>query len=434
MNEARANSAAALLPDGRVLVIGGEGSSGLSASVEAYGLDDTFASLAPMHMARARHSATLLPDGRVLVVAGETLGEGPTNAVEVYSPADDSWQFVASLSESRAGHSATLLQNGSVLIAGGEAPDGSIRSSLEVYNPLDDSFEYAGNLSSPRVDHAAAASGFLMAGANSLVNERILFIGGSDGSAPLASIDVYDPASGDISSGGSLPEPRQGHSATTLMGGWVYVAGGNNGSADLASGLIIKSDLSVNPSAAILSIPRSGHLAVVLPDNNCVLLAGGSGSTSVDVYTPWVDVIHATGSMSTARSAAAASPLAYPGRLLVAGGQDLSSAELYGFATVRTDKEDYQPGEFVTVTGEGWLPGESVELVFNEVPSHHEPEIFSATADASGNIFNAEKARPPASAPATPSATPPQLESSSAATGRPTRQTIASSLVGARAG
>ena len=34
-----------------------------------------------------------------------------------------------------------------------------------------------------------------------------------------------------------------------------------------------------------------------------------------------------------------------------------ASSELYGFATVKTDKDDYAPGELVTMTGSGWQPG-----------------------------------------------------------------------------
>jgi hypothetical protein len=33
------------------------------------------------------------------------------------------------------------------------------------------------------------------------------------------------------------------------------------------------------------------------------------------------------------------------------------SGELYGFATVKTDKADYSPGTTVTITGGGWVPG-----------------------------------------------------------------------------
>src|SRR5687767_5049251 len=31
-------------------------------------------------------------------------------------------------------------------------------------------------------------------------------------------------------------------------------------------------------------------------------------------------------------------------------------------ATVQTDKPDYQPGDYVIITGSGWTPGESVSL------------------------------------------------------------------------
>src|SRR5437762_1399037 len=58
------------------------------------------------------------------------------------------------------------------------------------------------------------------------------------------------------------------------------------------------------------------------------------------------------------------------GLVLRAGGSasanasnPMKSAELYGFATVKTDKADYAPGTRVTITGSGWVPGETVRLV-----------------------------------------------------------------------
>jgi hypothetical protein len=62
-------------------------------------------------------------------------------------------------------------------------------------------------------------------------------------------------------------------------------------------------------------------------------------------------------------------------------------------ATVTTDKLDYAPGEYVIITGTGWLPGETVSFHFDEDPkpltcllSH---DIF-AIADDEGNIYNEE--------------------------------------------
>jgi hypothetical protein len=61
-------------------------------------------------------------------------------------------------------------------------------------------------------------------------------------------------------------------------------------------------------------------------------------------------------------------------------------------ATVRTDKEDYQPGDTVTVTGAGWEPGETVSLLFHEDldPPAHPDKTLSAVADSLGHIFNHE--------------------------------------------
>jgi hypothetical protein len=77
--------------------------------------------------------------------------------------------------------------------------------------------------------------------------------------------------------------------------------------------------------------------------------------------------------------------------LLVAGGRDasgnaLSSAELYGFATVQTDRSDYPPGTKVTISGSGWQPGETVKLQLVESPLFDTHGPYSVTADANGNI------------------------------------------------
>lgn len=43
-----------------------------------------------MHTSRALHTATGLPNGNVLVVGGED-GRSPTNLVEMYDPLRDTW-------------------------------------------------------------------------------------------------------------------------------------------------------------------------------------------------------------------------------------------------------------------------------------------------------------------------------------------------------
>src|SRR5438094_743866 len=61
-------------------------------------------------------------------------------------------------------------------------------------------------------------------------------------------------------------------------------------------------------------------------------------------------------------------------------------------ATVKTDKEDYAPGEVVTMTGSGWQPGEAVTLELHEDLDHDEDtdQTLTTTADSSGSILYRE--------------------------------------------
>src|SRR2546425_7284692 len=61
-----------------------------------------------------------------------------------------------------------------------------------------------------------------------------------------------------------------------------------------------------------------------------------------------------------------------------------------GAATVKTDQADYAPGQVVTITGSGWQFGEVVSLVLHEDPAMDPHPTLTATADASGHIFNNE--------------------------------------------
>ncbi len=345
----------------------------------------TFQSGAEMTEARSGGAAVTLDDGRVLVFGGST-ASGATNAVQLFDPASNSWSDLGVVMlDARSGHSATALADGRILLAGGENSSGPI-SSLELYDPASNSFSSAGTLSGARKSHGAAR----------LPDGRVLIIGGSDGTNSLASSEIYDSDSGSVSAGPSLSAPRSGSSVTALLDGKVLIAGGNDGAQDLASTEIYNpADGSVSAGAS-LSAPRSGHSAILLPHNNSVLIAGGSSAgsdfSSAELYIPWTSSVSATGSMSAARNGAAGSGLKQDGIAMVAGGSGSQSSELYGFATVKTDKDDYAPGEIVTITGSGWQPGETVTLLLHEAvePPIHGDRMLTAVADTFGNIANNE--------------------------------------------
>jgi hypothetical protein len=78
-----------LLRDGRVFLVGGSGGAGEGsalASAELYDEDsNTFTATAPLNVARFSHTATLLPDGRVLIIGGND-GSQMLSSVEVCTP------------------------------------------------------------------------------------------------------------------------------------------------------------------------------------------------------------------------------------------------------------------------------------------------------------------------------------------------------------
>src|ERR1051325_7204436 len=84
----------------------------------------TWTSTAPMATDRRLHGATLLPDGRVLVSGGESVRSGSRTALataEVFDPANSRWRPAPSMQCPRSGAAQATLRNGGVLVVGGDA-------------------------------------------------------------------------------------------------------------------------------------------------------------------------------------------------------------------------------------------------------------------------------------------------------------------------
>jgi Galactose oxidase, central domain len=121
---------ATLLLDGRVLLVGGDGSSQLYDPASG-----TWTTTGRMTTGVAiGATATLLLDGRVLLVGGGGGGAPPVDSAELYDPASGTWTATSSVPAPRVGHTATLLPDGRVLVAGGYTGGGSAPSA-ELYDP-----------------------------------------------------------------------------------------------------------------------------------------------------------------------------------------------------------------------------------------------------------------------------------------------------------
>jgi N-acetylneuraminic acid mutarotase len=148
LNEARENHTATLLNDGRILVAGGyfEHMAGewTLASCEIYDLTNGEWQLtAPMNHARGNHGAVLLPDGRVLVIGGGLIFGVPERSAEIFDPATETWEVVDSLHFDRTDLSTILLSDGRVLVIGGV-------DTCEIFDPTTNSFSISGPTLVPR--------------------------------------------------------------------------------------------------------------------------------------------------------------------------------------------------------------------------------------------------------------------------------------------
>jgi WD40 repeat protein len=319
MTIGRTGHTATLLPNGKVLVAGGDScyysfyyyaDECAMDSAEIYDpVAGTFIATGKMAVKRLFHTATLLSNGKVLVTGG-----GDASA-ELYDPATGKFTATGSMSVGRGSHTATLLASGQVLIVGGTSVSGQL-STAELYDPTSGHFTPTGSMIAPRASPTATR----------LADGRVLVVGGSNANTNEKTAELYDPATGIFSLVGSMTDARSGHTATRLQNSSVLVTGGADGTSVLSSAELFDSTTHVFTLTGHMMTARVAHFAVLLADGS-VLVAGGEDATA-EVYDATSGSFSQTGYLKLARTYAAA-VLLPDGRVLVTGGSDSNSAEIY---------------------------------------------------------------------------------------------------------
>ena len=129
MNARRSRHTAVLLPNGKVLVVGDDGTAG-AAPPDLYNpVARTFVPTKPMRASRGSPTSNLFGGIGVLVAGGS--GSGEAGSGEVYDWKADRWLFATYMTAQRQGHVAATLVDGRVLVAGGDN-----LASAELFAPL----------------------------------------------------------------------------------------------------------------------------------------------------------------------------------------------------------------------------------------------------------------------------------------------------------
>jgi len=288
---------------------------------------------------------TVMPDGKVLVVGGHFSTYVGINSATIFNPATQSWSAGADMSQDRWYPTATSLPDGKVLATSGASncstcgsPGGShagIALIPEIYAPNTNTWSPlpGASLSLPLYPHMHVlpdGSVFVAGSQEEPVMSRKLNVA-------TQTWTVVDPT---VRDGGSSVMYRPGKILKTGSGRNPDYSAQNAA----ATAYVIDTNLPSPTWRAVasMSAARTQHNLTMLPDGNVLLVGGG---TTSDVYatgsavkpaalwSPTTETWTAMASMTEPRLYHSTSLLLPDGRVLVSGGgrfgPDFPSAEIF---------------------------------------------------------------------------------------------------------
>jgi hypothetical protein len=292
LNTKRSDHASVTLPDGRILVSGGTDGTTILKSAEVFDPSTgIWTATGDMKTARRGHTMTVLQNYKVLVTGGAISDKAATPTAEVFDPSSGSWAATNKpMSFARRFHSATSLESdGSVLIAGGVVgpANGADPRVAEVYNPWTDTWSTTPpSLPEARQGHTATAISV------STDIDHILFLGNSGTSSADGKVLVSDKSKTGSARwawlAGNYPttSKRYNHTATVIpssAGSTVYIIGGGDDPTTIEKMLFKASDSSWTASTGSLTTmnqTRSLHTSTKLLNNKILIVGDYDGTKS----------------------------------------------------------------------------------------------------------------------------------------------------------
>jgi hypothetical protein len=190
-----------------------------------------------------------------------------------------SWQYTGSLKTDRWLSEMVTLDNNTVLIVGGDQAQNGPLASCEIYDPATASWSYTGSLA------IARAMPTLM----KLPNGHVLSLCGATtfgGTQSTGSVEEYDPSLGTWKTVGKLQVPRMLPTATMMSDGKILLAGGLTERSGTTTSCEIY-DPSTNTSALTGSLAQNRYSAqaVLLGDGRVMITGGRDGGSSSNYFS-----------------------------------------------------------------------------------------------------------------------------------------------------
>ncbi|HOX22364.1 MAG TPA: kelch repeat-containing protein, partial [Elusimicrobiales bacterium] len=303
MSSSRGGHTATLIPDGRVLITGGDNGATTHRTTDIYDPGtNLWSPTGSMSVSRTRHTANLLPVGNVLATGGYSQhpSTGATRTAEVYYVNSGQWTPTTSMLSAREAHASVYITTGAyagnIMVIGGYK-DGTYLKECEIYNPLTEVWLSSAtttaiaSMNTKRSKHTAVT----------LKNGKVFVFGGINETGSLYSAEVYDPLTNvwKTVSSPATTNRRYSHRATLLLDGTILITGGTNEAGPMNTGVIFNPDTGAyvlgtdikvggwsytTNNLSFSSDGRFGHSATLLPNGNVLIVGGSSNNVPAISY------------------------------------------------------------------------------------------------------------------------------------------------------
>lgn len=222
--------------------------------------------------ARRDFAAAVLPDGRVVIAGGRD--QTPVASVELFDPRGEEgpgWRAVGKLIEARAGLTGTATRSGHVIFAGGVRGDGSESNAVDVFDPADD-----GSLSThgPGLGFGARSGH-----AATLLNDATVMVaGGYRASTAVTGAELI--ASDGEPVRGPAARPRRDPCLVQVASGLALLCGGGEPRCETFDG----DQFRETGEAFLIQGQPVGAVDCIAVDGTAYLLAGAAGASRMDIY------------------------------------------------------------------------------------------------------------------------------------------------------